>query len=95
MSRGLLYEMADGTSFIVFKSSGKPSGTHTQMGLTVDDLEKTVAELRDRGVEFEDYAGDGLKTVNGIIEVDGRKNAWIKDSEGNLIVIGPPVRARV
>jgi catechol 2,3-dioxygenase-like lactoylglutathione lyase family enzyme len=89
---GLLFEMAEGTTFIVFMSSGKPSGDHTQLGLTVDDVEQTVAELRGRGVRFEQYEAEGFKTVNDIVEVEGRKNAWFKDSEGNLIVIGPPVR---
>lgn len=92
---GLLYEMAEGTTFVVFKSSGQPSGTHTQMGLTVDDVEMTVTDLRRRGVSFEHYESDGFTTTDGIIEVNGRKNAWFKDSEGNLIVIGPPVRATI
>jgi hypothetical protein len=29
----------------------------------------------------------GLKTTNGIAEVDGQKSAWFKDSEGNILNI--------
>jgi catechol 2,3-dioxygenase-like lactoylglutathione lyase family enzyme len=43
---------------------GKPSGTH-QISFYCDDLEKTVAELKERGVEFTggvEDAGWGLVT---------------------------------
>jgi hypothetical protein len=33
---------------------GVQSGTHTQMGWEVDDIEATVRALRERGVEFEE-----------------------------------------
>src|SRR5207247_5437971 len=36
---GLLFELSDGTGFAVFQSTGKPSGTHTQMALEVPDLD--------------------------------------------------------
>ncbi len=70
------------------------------MAWEVDDLEETVAELRERGVIFEEYDVPGLKTVNGIAEVEGNyhskggvggKAAWFKDSEGNLLAIGRAV----
>ena len=88
---GLLFELSDGTGFAVFQSSGKPSGTHTQMALEVPDLEAAVKDLRARGLKFEDYDSPQLKTVNGIADIAGTKVAWFKDSEGNLIAIGLPV----
>lgn len=30
----------------------------------------------------------GLKTVNGIAEIEGTRAAWIKDTEDNIIVVG-------
>jgi hypothetical protein len=36
------------------------------MAWEVDDLEETIAELRGRGVIFEEYDVPGLKTVNGM-----------------------------
>jgi hypothetical protein len=36
------------------------------MAWEVDDLEETIAELRQRGVIFEEYDGPGLKTVTGL-----------------------------
>ena len=67
------------------------------MAWEVGDLKKTIAELRGRGVIFEEYDVRGLKAVHGIAEVQGNypskggageKAAWFKDSEGNLLAIG-------
>jgi len=88
---GLLYELPSGTAFGVFPSSGKPSGTHTQMAIEVEDVEGAVNDLRAKGVKFEEYDTPGLKTVNGIADFGGSKGAWFKDSEGNLIALGVPL----
>jgi catechol 2,3-dioxygenase-like lactoylglutathione lyase family enzyme len=96
---GLLYRCGKG-SFALFLSAGAAAGTHTQMGWEVADIETTVAALRLRGVVFEEYDLPGLKTVNGIAQIagnypskgTGEKGAWFKDSEGNLVGIGQPVR---
>ena len=95
---GLLYRCG-GCEFGIFASAGAPSGEHTQMGFEVDDLEATVAELRRRGVIFEEYDVPGFKTVDGIAEIAGNypskgtddRGAWFHDSEGNLIGIGQPI----
>jgi predicted enzyme related to lactoylglutathione lyase len=84
---GLRYENGGG-GFLLFESSGQASGTHTQMGWDVDDLDKTVAKLRENGVKFEEYDMPGFKTVDGIAEIAGERGAWFKDSEGNLLAIG-------
>jgi len=84
---GITYRTESG-AFVLFPSTGEPSGDHTQIGWTVEDIEATVEELRGRGVVFEEYDLPGFKTVNGIGEVAGEKGAWFKDSEGNLIAIG-------
>ena len=44
-----------------------------------------MADLRKRGVVFEDYDLPGLKTVNGVVELDTMKGAWFTDTEGNII----------
>jgi catechol 2,3-dioxygenase-like lactoylglutathione lyase family enzyme len=96
---GLLYECGSGV-FALFQSSGRPSGEHTQMAFTVDDIESLVHELRGRGVAFEEIDAPGLRTVEGIAEVEGNypskgvgeRAAWFRDSEGNLLGLGEPVR---
>jgi hypothetical protein len=96
---GLRYRTGSGF-FALFESAGEASGSHTQMGWEVVDIEATVAALKARGVAFEEYDLAGLKTVNGIAEIAGNypskgvgeKGAWFKDSEGNLLGLGQPVR---
>lgn len=95
---GLRYECG-GVSFALFQSSGSAAGTHTQMAWEVDDLEAVVAELRARGVVFDEFDLPGLTTVDGIAEVEGNypskgtgeRGTWFRDSEGNLLAIGQPV----
>ncbi len=98
---GLLYRCGD-TEFALFASAGTASGDHTQMGWEVEDIDATVRELRDRGVEFEDYDLPGIRTVDGIADIEGNypskgdigeRAVWLRDSEGNLLGIGQPVRA--
>ncbi len=44
-----------------------------------------MAEMRRRGVTFEDYDLEYLKTVNGVFEYQGYRAAWFKDNAGNII----------
>jgi len=97
---GLLYRCAHGM-FALFESAGAASGTHTQMAFEVADLRAAVAELRTRGVVFADYDLPGLVTIEGVAEVagnypskggKGELAAWFRDSEGNLLAIGQPLR---
>jgi catechol 2,3-dioxygenase-like lactoylglutathione lyase family enzyme len=91
---GLLYEAASG-EFALFESAGGAPGTFTQMAWEVDDIKGTVAELRARGVVFEEVDLPGLRTVNGIAEIAGQYPskgrgefaAWFRDSEGNMLGI--------
>lgn len=95
---GLLYRHPNG-EFALYQSAGTSTGTFTQMGFTVDDVVATVAELRRRGVVFEDVDLPGLKTVDGVAEVagnypskgSGELAAWFRDSEGNMLGIGQPI----
>jgi catechol 2,3-dioxygenase-like lactoylglutathione lyase family enzyme len=96
---GLRYR-SNNCFFVLFESAGEASGTHTQMGWEVADIEATVAALKAPGLVFEEYDLPGLKTANGIAEIAGNypgkgvgeKGAWFKDSEGNLLGIGQALR---
>jgi len=96
---GLRYVCAGG-EFALFESAGSAAGDHTQMGWEVEDIEAAVGELRSRGVIFEDYDLPGLRTVDGIAEIAGNYpskgvaelGAWFRDSEGNMLGIGQPLR---
>jgi catechol 2,3-dioxygenase-like lactoylglutathione lyase family enzyme len=81
----VLYDAGEGTKFAVTRSSGKAAGTHTQMGFTVTDIEAEVADLKRRGVVFEEYDYPTLKTEGGIAKTGAGRAAWFLDPEGNMI----------
>ncbi len=98
---GLLYRCAHG-EFALFQTDASPSGSHTQMAWQVSDIDAAVAQLKARGVVFEEYDLPVLTTAGGIAQVAGNypskggageRAAWFKDSEGNLLAIGQPVQA--
>jgi catechol 2,3-dioxygenase-like lactoylglutathione lyase family enzyme len=81
----LVYELEDGTRFSVFPTTNSARAGHTQMGFDVADVRAAVADLKERGVVFEDYDAPGLKTIDGVADMEGHTSAWFKDSEGNVI----------
>jgi catechol 2,3-dioxygenase-like lactoylglutathione lyase family enzyme len=84
---GVFYATGDGTQLLVFPSSGKASGTHTQVGFRVEDIEAEVADLRRRGVTFETYDFPGFDPATSIASFPQSRSAWFHDTEGNLIGI--------
>jgi catechol 2,3-dioxygenase-like lactoylglutathione lyase family enzyme len=83
---GLFYETG-GTRFLLFPSQGRPSGEHTQIGFSVNDIDEEVRELKDHGVEFESYDFPGFDRETGIATTGPVRSAWFKDTEGNLLGI--------
>ncbi|SFW71757.1 VOC family protein [Amycolatopsis australiensis] len=86
---GLRYEGVSGV-FCLYASSGASDGSFTQVAFYVDDLDETVAALRDRGVVFEDYGDGAIVEIRGNYpsKGTGERAAWFRDSEGNLIGLG-------
>ncbi len=80
---GIFYQAGEGTYFAITRSSGTASGSHTQVGFAVANIEAIVSELRARGAVFESY--ETPKTVDGVAEMPAGKAAWLKDPDGNLI----------
>jgi len=85
---GLRYEGRSGV-FCLFASTGASDGSFTQMGFYVDDIRATVAELKRRGVVFEEYPGcvDSIMQVAGNYpsKGSGELAAWFRDCEGNML----------
>ena len=77
---GAWYAGRDGTRFILFPSSGGASGSHSQMGFMVADLDAEVGDLKQRGVQLEEYDFPGFDKATGIADVGGTRAAWFKDS---------------
>lgn len=81
---GLFYRCGENTGFVLFPSHDAASGTPTQAGWIVDNVEAEVADLKARGLVFEEYDTPSFKTVNSVFTKGTVKAAWFKDSEGNL-----------
>ena len=84
MPGGLIYQCRD-SWFLLYPSGGAGTAQHTLAGWSVDDIEGEVAELKARGVVFEEYDLPSLKTVNGIATLGPIRAAWFKDTEGNIL----------
>lgn len=84
---GLFYRCG-GVRFLLFPSQTPSSGNHTQMTWLTSDIEADVADLKARGVVFEEYDLPDLKTIDSIATIGESKGAWFKDSEGNLLALG-------
>jgi len=84
---GVAYEFANGTACFMYPTPNAGTSRASQAFWQVEDIEKEVAELKARGVIFEDYDLPGLRTTNGIATGGGAKSAWFKDSEGNIMAL--------
>jgi predicted enzyme related to lactoylglutathione lyase len=84
---GIVYECGNGTSVFMYVSGGAGTSKASQAFWQVNDIKAEMAELRSRGVTFEEYDGPGMKTENGIAVGGGAMAAWFKDSEGNIMAI--------
>ena len=77
------------TEFSMYQTSAAGTAKNTVAVWRVSDLRSEMAELRARGVVFEDYDFGDAKTEDGVLtEPDGDAlNAWFTDSEGNVLGI--------
>jgi catechol 2,3-dioxygenase-like lactoylglutathione lyase family enzyme len=76
---------AGASLFDVYLTEAAGSARHTLGSFIVESIEAEVAELRNRGVSFEEYDLPGLKTVNGVVQLGPDKVAWFKDPDGNIL----------
>jgi predicted enzyme related to lactoylglutathione lyase len=81
---GVIYECG-GTEVFLYPTDNAGTSKASQAYWQVDDVEAEVAELKARGVVFEEYEGFAMK--NSIATGGGAKTAWFKDTEGNILAI--------
>ena len=84
---GVFYEFGEHTGCFMYPSPNAGTSKASQAFWQVDDIEREVAELKSRGVTFEDYDVPGMKMQNSIATGGGAKAAWFKDSEGNIMAV--------
>jgi predicted enzyme related to lactoylglutathione lyase len=84
---GIVYEFGEHTACFMYPTPNAGTSQASQAFWRVDDLEREVAELKKRGVKFEDYDMPDMKTEDGIMSTPGGKAAWFKDTEGNIMAL--------
>jgi len=84
---GVVYEFGKGTAAFLYPTPNAGTSRASQAYWQVEDIEREVAELKKRGVKFEDYDMPGMKTQDGIMSTPGGKAAWFKDTEGNIMAL--------
>ena len=88
---GVIYECGNGSWVFMYPSPGAGTSQASTAFWAVDDVASEVAELKSRGVVFEEYNTPAIKTENNIASSGGAKTAWFKDSEGNILAISQRV----
>jgi catechol 2,3-dioxygenase-like lactoylglutathione lyase family enzyme len=80
---GVWYRFAGDTWLYLYGTPSAGTARNTIAGWTVTGIEAVMADLRGRGVVFEDYDFGEMRTVDGLADFGPAKAAWFKDSEGN------------
>ena len=87
----LVFECGAGTTLLVYGRGSPSQADHTQVRFWTNDLTSDVAELKARGVVFEEYDFPTLKTVDSIATTPGvGRSAWFRDPDGNTIALVQP-----
>jgi len=83
---GVIYECG-GADVFMYPTSNAGWSKASQAYWQVADVEAEVAELKARGVKFEEYDIPGGAMKNSIATGGGAKTAWFKDTEGNILAV--------
>jgi predicted enzyme related to lactoylglutathione lyase len=87
---GVIYECG-GAEVFMYPTDNAGTSQASQAYWRVDDVEAEVAELKARGVVFEEYTMPGVTMRNSVAAGGGAKTAWFKDTEGNIMAISQRV----
>ena len=79
----------NGNNPIIYPKPNHEPATFTVLNFPVDDVEKAVDELTAKGIQFEHYDMEQLKTdAKGIMRFnDIIVQAWFKDPAGNILSV--------
>jgi len=81
--------LGGGLKIFVYPKPDHAPATFTVLNFPVDDVERAVDALKERGVRFEIYKEGPMKTdAKGIASgEEGRRIAWFKDPSGNILSV--------
>lgn len=74
------------TSINVYRSEFAGTNKATALTFDVDDIDKEVRELKEKGIFFEQYDLPGLERRGDLyVGEGGFKTTWFKDPDGNIL----------
>jgi catechol 2,3-dioxygenase-like lactoylglutathione lyase family enzyme len=73
------------TTINVYRSEFAGTNKATALTFDVDDIDKEVSELKEKGIFFEHYDVPGLERKGDLHVAEGFKTAWFKDPDGNIL----------
>lgn len=82
--------LSGGARVLIYPKPDHTAATYTVLNFPVENLERTVAALAERGVRFEIYREGPVKTdERGISEGGGGgpRIAWFRDPSGNILSV--------
>ncbi|QDF00442.1 VOC family protein [Myxococcus xanthus] len=83
----LTLHIAGGRDILVYPKDNHTPASFTILNFPVDDIDKVVDALSQRGVRFERYDGFDAD-AKGIVRGDrGPPIAWFKDPSGNVLAV--------
>jgi predicted enzyme related to lactoylglutathione lyase len=81
-------QLDDDTSVFIYEKPNHTPASFTILNFPVDDVDRAVDQLKERGVRFEVYKqGDIATDEKGVHRDGGPKIAWFKDPAGNFLSV--------
>ncbi|HVZ11658.1 MAG TPA: VOC family protein [Patescibacteria group bacterium] len=86
---GLELELSGGNQAFIYPKPDHAPATYTVLNIIVEDIGKSAYDLSSKGIKFEHYDNEYMKTdEKGIARMEnGPSMAWFKDPAGNILSI--------
>lgn len=78
----LMLKISNGGEILIYPKEDHTPATFTVLNFKVNDIDKEVKELKNKGIKFEHYENTGDDDIE---RSDSHLNAWFKDPAGNFI----------
>lgn len=93
-SMGLMFDLPGGGQLFIYEKDDHQPATFTVLNFVVEDIDKEVEELKDKGIKFEeiDFGSEGGATdekgiMRGKAANQGPDIAWFKDPAENFLAV--------
>ena len=83
----LLVYQSGSSKVLIYQSQLAGTNKATAATWIVDDVDGAVREQKGKGVAFEHYDFPNGKLEGDVHVMGGRRSAWFKDPDGNILAI--------